>query len=82
MRLVELLTSGPARVLGHGNKGTLAAGADADVTIWNPEVRYAIDVNTFKSKSRNCPFDGWEVQGKVMRTIVGGETKYVAVESR
>jgi dihydroorotase len=82
MRLVELLTSGPARVLGHGNKGTLAAGADADVTIWDPESRYAIDVNTFKSKSRNCPFDGWEVQGKVVRTIVGGETKYVGAGSR
>jgi len=74
--LVVKLTVNPARILGI-NKGTLRSGADADVTIIDPDVAWTIDVTAFRSKSRNCPFDGKQVRGRAVRTIVGGKTKYV-----
>ncbi|MCX7847274.1 MAG: dihydroorotase, partial [bacterium] len=77
IRMVEALTSGPARVIGKDTKGTLRPGADADVTIWDPRAAYTLDADKFQSKSRNTPFHGWHVYGRVVRTIVGGETKYV-----
>lgn len=76
-RMVAALTTGPARVLNKPSKGTLAPGADADVTIWDPSATFTIDAATFCSKSRNTPFNGWHVRGRVERTIVAGETKYL-----
>ncbi len=76
-KLIAKLTTNPARVLGIP-KGTLRPGADADVTIIDPDVAWTIDANRFKSKSRNCPFHGRQVRGRAVRTIVGGKTKYVA----
>ncbi len=73
--LVVKLTVNPARILGI-DKGTLRSGADADVTIIDPDVAWTIDVTAFRSKSRNCPFDGKQVRGRAVRTIVGGKTKY------
>ena len=75
--LIATLTVNPARILGI-DKGTLRPGADADLTIIDPETAWTIDVERFKSKSRNCPFHGKEVRGRAVRTIVGGKTKYVA----
>ncbi len=63
-RAIELLTSGPARALGL-DCGTLRKGAAADMVVLDPVESYRIDVNGFQSKSRNCPFDGWEVKGRV-----------------
>ena len=77
VQLIASLSWNPARVLGI-NKGSLRAGSDADVTIIDPDVSWTIDVNAFKSWSRNCPFDGKAVRGHAVRTIVGGKTKYVA----
>ncbi|MHC4995945.1 MAG: dihydroorotase [Planctomycetota bacterium] len=57
------------------DKGTLSTGADADVTVIDPNENYTIDVNEFKSKSRNCPFHGWDVTGRPITTIVGGRIK-------
>ncbi len=74
-RMVEAFTAGPAAVLGMENKGTLKKAADADIVIWDADAAYTIDSGSFFSKARNCPFNGWEVSGKVVRTIVGGETK-------
>jgi len=72
---IEKLTVSPARIL-NIPKGTLAVGADADVTIIDPTVKWTINADEFKSKSRNCPFDGWKVTGRAVCTIVGGEIKY------
>jgi len=76
-RLIELMTAGPAKVIGV-DKGTLSKGRQADVTIIDPDAEYEIDVNKFRSKSRNCPYHGWKVVGKVEKTIVGGEIRFEA----
>ncbi|MGQ9651134.1 MAG: dihydroorotase [Phycisphaerae bacterium] len=73
--MIDRLTVRPAKLLSI-SKGTLAAGADADVTLIDPHCRWMIDVNQFRSKSRNCPFHGWEVTGRAVMTIVGGEIKH------
>ncbi|MGH9749926.1 MAG: dihydroorotase [Candidatus Polarisedimenticolia bacterium] len=70
-RLVELLSVNPARILGL-RKGTLAEGADADLTIIDPDLKATVDVARFQSKSRNCPFHGWSLTGWPVATIVGG----------
>ncbi|MHC4757866.1 MAG: dihydroorotase [Planctomycetota bacterium] len=73
--LIKLMTYGPANVIGI-DKGTLSIGKQGDITIIDPQVEYEVDVNTFQSKSRNCPYHGWKVQGRAVRTIVGGEIRY------
>jgi len=72
-RIVELFTSGPARVVDLRGRGTLALGSPADVTIFDPKKRWTFDAAKSKSKSRNTPFDQWQLTGKVMATIVGGK---------
>jgi dihydroorotase len=74
---ISKLTVEPARAFGL-NKGTLAPGADADVVLINPDSAWVVDPNRFHSKSRNTPFAGWNVRGKVMTTIVGGTVVYEA----
>jgi dihydroorotase len=71
-RLVELFTLNPARILGL-QRGTLAPGAAADVTIFSTEHRWTYDVNKSFSKSRNTPFDGASFRGGPVATIVNGE---------
>ena len=75
-RLIELMSTNPAKILRLKAKGTLKAGSDADVTIWSADTEYQIDTAKFKSKGRNCPFQGRHVYGKVNLTIVGGDVKY------
>jgi dihydroorotase len=75
MKLIELMTAKPAEIV-KLKKGTLAEGADADVTIIDPNRGWRIDKEEFASKSRNCPFDGWEVKGRAVMTIVGGDVKW------
>ncbi len=81
-RLIAMMTINGARLCSLDNKGTLAAGADGDVTIIDPRENWTIDVNDFKSKSRNCPFDGWNVTGRAIATIVGGSIKMCRDEGR
>jgi dihydroorotase len=73
--LIKLMTEGPAKVIGV-DKGTLGVGKVGDVAIIDPNAEYVIDVKKFKSKSRNCPYNGWPVRGKVVMTIVGGEIRF------
>jgi len=72
MRLVELFTIGPARIL-HLDRGTLATGATGDVTLFDTERTWTYDVNRSFSKSKNTPFDGWQFRGGPVATIVGGK---------
>jgi len=51
-------------------------GVDADVTLVDPEAFWTIDANRFYSRSRNCPFHGWKVRGRVVGTLVDGEIKH------
>ncbi len=78
LRIVELLSANPARVMGLQGRGTLAAGARADVTIFDPAKKWTYHVAQSHSKSKNSPFDGWQLQGKVMATIMGGAFKFQA----
>ncbi len=71
-RIVELFTAGPAQVLELKGRGTLARGSYADVTIFDPKKRWTFEAAKSCSKSRNTPFDGWKLTGKVTATIVGG----------
>lgn len=72
-RLVALLTVNPARLLGI-DRGTLATGAPADITLLDPDREWTVDRETFRSRSRNTPFHGWQLKGRAVRTIVAGET--------
>jgi dihydroorotase len=77
-RLIDLMSCRPAQLLGLKNKGRIAPGADADLTILNLRQEVVIDVERFASKSRNCPFHGWKLKGAVAFTIVGGKIVYRA----
>ncbi len=72
---IAKMTIHPAQALGLA-KGTLKVGADADVTIIDPDVRWTVSASDFKSKSSNTPYDGWELKGRAVRVLVGGETRY------
>jgi len=74
MRMVELFTSGPARIIGKERK--LAAGQPADVTIFSTTHEWKYNVIDSPSKSRNSPFDGRTFKGAPMATIVAGKIVY------
>ena len=69
------MTVNPARILGI-DRGTLAIGAVADVTVIDPLVRWTVDTAEFRSKSANTPFAGWQLQGRAETVIVGGRVKF------
>jgi len=75
--LIRLMTEKPAKIIGV-DKGTLGKGKQADVTIIDPDAECVIDTSNFRSKSRNCPYQGWRIKGKVEKTIVGGEVRFSA----
>jgi len=72
LELIEKMSTNPAKLLGI-DKGSLQVGKTADITIIDPDETYEIDVNSFASKSKNSPFHGYRVKGKVKYTIVGGK---------
>jgi dihydroorotase len=76
-QLVAMMAERPAKIISI-DKGTLSKGKQADVTIIDPNAEYTVDVNKFYSKSKNCPYNGWKLKGKVEYTIVGGEVRYQA----
>ena len=75
-RLVELMSLNPARILRIPG-GTLTAGAPADITILAPDMAVRVDARTLRSRSKNTPFDGWQLRGAAAATIVGGRMLYV-----
>jgi len=75
-RIVELFTAGPARVFDLRGRGSLAKGNHADVTIFDAKKRWTFDSAQSLSLSRNTPFDGWQLTGKVVATIVSGRIVY------
>src|SRR5687767_11813056 len=79
-RLVELLSVNPARILGVPG-GSLSPGAPADVTIIAPDLRVRIEAARLRSRSKNTPFDGWELRGGVAATFVGGRVLFVNPET-
>ena len=77
LRAVELLSARPAELLGlKGVKGTLAEGADADLCLAAPDEVWTVDPAKFHSKSRNTPFAGRSLRGRVKRTMVSGRWVY------
>jgi dihydroorotase len=74
-RLVELFSINPARII-RKPLGTLEPGAEGDVVLFDPECEWVYDVYQSRSKSRNCPFHGMNLKGRVAGTIVGGTLVY------
>ncbi len=75
MQALEKLTYRPARILNLPG-GKLEVGAPADLTLIDLNREFTVDVNKFKSKSRNSPFQGWKLRGKAVMTIVSGKIVY------
>jgi dihydroorotase len=76
LKLIDMMSTRQAQIVRLANKGSLKVGADADVTLIDPKMQWKIDVEQFVSKSRNCPFHGWDVTGRAVMTIVGGSVKW------
>ncbi len=74
-RMVALLSTNPARLLNIPG-GSLAVGALADITVLAPDLRVVVAAPSMKTRSKNTPFDGWELRGGVAATIVGGRTLF------
>ncbi len=77
-RVLNLLSAQPAALLGLKGRGTLAVGSFADAVIFDPKAEWTYKASEGKSKSRNTPFDGWTMQGKVRWTISEGRVAYDA----
>jgi dihydroorotase len=80
--VVERLTAGPVRALrldehtGLRGLGTLAPGAPADVTVFDPEARWTVDPQAFVSRGKNTPLAGVELRGQVVLTVAGGRVTF------
>lgn len=74
-QMIAMMTSQPASLCPLPGKGTLTVGAQADLTIIDPDAAWTVDVERFVGKSRNCPFHGWKVRGQALATIVAGHVK-------
>jgi dihydroorotase len=69
--LVEKMSTNPARILGL--ESGLTVGNPADITIIDPDISYRVDADSFQSLSRNTPFDGWNMKGRAVLTMVEGK---------
>ncbi len=73
VQAVHLLAERPAEIFGLNDRGRLEQGKNADLTIVDFNRQFKIDASKFKSKARFSPYDGWDVQGKAVKTIVNGQ---------
>jgi dihydroorotase len=75
-RAVQLLAEKPAEIFGLNDLGRLEQGKNADLTVVDFNCQFKIDASKFKSKAKFSPYDGWDVQGKVVKTIVNGQVVF------
>lgn len=83
MKLIDVirrLSTAPAALLGL-DAGRLARGRKADLVIFDPDESWKVIADSFKSKSKNSPFDGRPVQGRVLRTVIDGRSVFDTIES-
>ena len=82
--MLAMMTINPARLLGLDRMGlgALTVGGPADVTIIDPHFPWTIDSDEFASRGKNCPFTGWNVQGRAVATIVAGELRLMRAPAR
>lgn len=73
---IRKMTINAADLLNLPNKGTLRPGADADVTVIDPALAWTVDAASLRSKSKNTPYDGWQVRGRAHTVLVDGEVRY------
>ena len=76
MQMAERMSFAPAKILGLKDKGSVSEGKIADLVVFDPSREYEIDTDTFFSKGKNTPFDGWKVKGDVKYTLVDGNVVY------
>lgn len=74
-RLINAMSCRPAQLLGVPG-GTLRVGSPADITLIDPGLEWTIDAEKMRSRSRNTPFDGWQVRGRAVLTMVGGQVRH------
>ena len=79
--LIAKMSCNPARIL-NLPKGTLAKGADADITVIHPELAWSVDAAAFRSLGKNSPFSGKKLKGRAVLSIVGGDIKYDGLASK
>jgi dihydroorotase len=75
--LIDRMSCAPARIMGLPT-GSLRPGAPADIVLYAPDETWTVDPSRFHSRSRNTPLVGWELTGRIRRTIVGGEVRFDA----
>ena len=75
-RVIELMSAQPASILSLESRGTLKVGSLADVVVFDPAVQWSFDAKKSRSKSKNTPFDGARMVGRVMATICEGRVVY------
>jgi len=71
-QVIDKMSRKPAQIFSLSSAGKLLQGQPADITIIDPKQKWKVNTNEFYSKARNCPFDGWELCGKAVMTIVQG----------
>jgi len=71
-QVIDKMSAKPAQIYGLSSAGSLIEGQPADITVIDPKKNWRVNANQFYSKGRNCPFDGWELCGKAVMTIVAG----------
>ncbi len=76
-QLIAMMTCRPAKIIGiDKEKGSLSIDKWGDITIFDPNEKWTVDTDKFVSKSQNCPYHNWQLEGKVKYTIVAGEIRY------